>query len=602
MVSTLERIRPLLTPREKRRYLWLVGAYIGIALLEVGGVVSVLPFMELVADPGAADRLPLLGWIRDQLGLANRNSFLFATGVGMLVLLTLATAARAGGEWLKLRVTWETVRGVSTRLQRRFLRQPYPFFLRQHSSDLGKQVTSEVDRLVTGGLTPLTDLATHTVVGGALLGLMFFMNGTLAAVLLLVVGGVYAVSYVAIQRYLRRIGHVRYWTNQRRIRAAWGGFQNIRTVKLTGTEDFFSSTFERETDRLSELEPKQQILSRLPRFVLDVVAFGGVLVVLLYLIRTEGGIQEMLPAFSLFVVSAYRLIPSLQTIYGAANELRYNQPAIEELAKDVTERTADRTRREATEARELELDDRLRVDGVTFRYQGGEAPAVRDVNLTIRRSEAVALVGATGSGKTTLADLVAGLLRPDEGEIRVDGTPLTDELLPGWRRTMGYVPQEVSLYDATVARNIAFGLPDDRIDRDRVRRAARIAELHHFIEGLPEGYETRVGEGGVRLSGGQKQRIVLARVVYRAPSLLILDEATSALDALTEEEIFEAIRRMEREVTSMMIAHRLASVRHVDRIYLMERGRIVDHGTYGELAERSETFRRMARITEGQPG
>jgi len=298
----------------------------------------------------------------------------------------------------------------------------------------------------------------------------------------------------------------------------------------------------------------------------------------------------------LFGFAGYKLVPSFHQVFTGASQAKYALPSIMEISADLEETgEASAGRKPGVGVEPLRIDESVELSDVTVTYPGAEVPALEGISLRIAKGARVGVVGPTGSGKTTLVDVLLGLLPPQAGELRVDGVRLEEADMEAWRCGLGYVPQSIFLSDDTVAQNIAFGLRIEDIDREKVQRSAALAELDDFIQGLPEGYDTKVGERGVRLSGGERQRIGIARALYRDPSLLLLDEATSALDGVTEKGVMDSIFSLERERTVVIIAHRLATLRGCDRIVLIERGRLVADGTWDELLDTSDLFRVMAR-------
>jgi len=292
-------------------------------------------------------------------------------------------------------------------------------------------------------------------------------------------------------------------------------------------------------------------------------------------------------------------MPALQHVFSALASIRFNRAALDDLTADLRQFPA--ALAGDTDASPLALRAEIRFEDVYFRYPGAAGWALEGASLSIPRNQTIGLVGGSGSGKTTLVDLLLGLYEPEQGRILIDDVPLSADLVPAWRRQVGYVPQQIFLSDDTVAANIAFGVPAREIDAARVEQAARIAQLHDFVQQLPSGYETVIGERGVRLSGGQRQRIGIARALYRDPAVLIMDEATSSLDGATEEDVMQAIRILAGKKTVILIAHRLTTVEECDRVYLLDAGRIVDHGTLQELAAESAAFRAMARLETAVP-
>jgi ATP-binding cassette subfamily C protein len=378
-------------------------------------------------------------------------------------------------------------------------------------------------------------------------------------------------------------------------------FGGIKEVKLRGKEDAFLEQYNAPSKWYSRYQARYRVIKQAPRYVLEAVAFGGIILIAVYLIAVQESIQQVIPMLGLYAFAGYRLMPALQQAFKGIASARFNIAALKTLHRDLEER-ADATARRVSANGEtgatgapLTLNDRLVLDDVSFRYPGAKEPAITNLSLEIPAHTTVGFVGKTGSGKTTTVDLILGLLRPQEGVIAADGTALRGEAIRRWQQSVGYVPQQIYLADDTVARNIAFGVPEEEIDMEQVRDAARRAHIFDFVEEeLPVRWDTVVGERGVKLSGGQRQRIGIARALYHRPSVLVFDEATSALDQATEASVMEAIYALDDNHTILMIAHRLSTVRRADNIVMLERGRKVGEGTYNELAHRHGKFRSMA--------
>jgi ATP-binding cassette, subfamily B, bacterial PglK len=590
----LRKLHQIFIPQERRRFVLLLGAIVAMGFFEMVGVASILPFMQLVSDPDQIQQQPVLRWAYGTFGFESANAFLFAVGLTVLVLLTLSNLVRASTQWLQYRTIWSTAHGLATRLLDRYLHQPYEFFLRNNSSDLGKEVLMEMTELVKSVLVPLTDLTARLVVSIALLSLLIAVDPKLAFVVLGVLGVAYGTIYLSVRRYVHRLGRNRYEAGRQRFKAATEALQGIKAVKVSGRESFFLRKFEAASRQFTQIQPKYQTVARTPRYFVETLAFGGILIMVLYLLTTRGSLAEVVPLLSLYALAGYRLLPALQEIFVALSSLRYHTAVVDAIHGQFTVNTVPPVRRPIDAP--LEFRDAIRLRDVRFQYAGADSPTLREVSLDIPKNTSVAFVGPTGSGKTTLVDILVGLLTPTGGEVRIDGEPLTAENAHRWQSLIGYVPQEAMLFDDTIARNIVFGLEEHEIDAARVERAARVANIHDFIVAeLPQGYETMVGERGVRLSGGQRQRIGLARALYREPQLLVLDEATSALDGVTEDAVMEAITGMRHEITMIIIAHRLTTVQQCDRIFLLEDGCITDQGTHGDLLTANTLFRNMAK-------
>jgi ABC-type multidrug transport system fused ATPase/permease subunit len=324
---------------------------------------------------------------------------------------------------------------------------------------------------------------------------------------------------------------------------------------------------------------------------------AGVMTVVILIIGAGGGATKIIAAMTLFVAAVFRLIPSMNRILMAMNTIRVSQEAVDEIHRDLSfadGRTA--AREEAAGPNRIPFEHSIRIDDLSFRYPGSSGVAVEHINLEIRKGESVGLAGASGAGKTTLVDLILGLLAPETGRMTVDGEDIVPRMRT-WRRQVGYVPQSIYLTDDTIRRNIAFGVADENIDQARVADAVGLARLDEMVASLPDGLDTVIGEHGIRLSGGQRQRIGIARALYRDPELLVLDEATSSLDTETEHEISNAIDALSGHKTLIIVAHRLSTIRRCDRVIFMEKGRLVDSGSFDQLTEANGSFRRLVELS-----
>jgi ABC-type multidrug transport system fused ATPase/permease subunit len=419
----------------------------------------------------------------------------------------------------------------------------------------------------------------------------------------IVLGGGFATTALVFRKRLAIISAARYQQNRARFHIVQEAFGGIKEVKISGLERLALNRFLVPSNERARHQIAAGMVEAIPSLAMQAILFGGMLLVLLYLLRSQGSLQQALPIVSLYALAGYRLMPAVQRVSEESTKLRAADAVIEALARDLlalqaTALPAVPVLPAGATAPRLPLRESLVLDDIVYQYPGTDRPALAGVSLTIPAFHSVGIIGSTGSGKTTMVDVILGLLRPRSGGLVLDGVAIDDDRVPQWQRSLGYVPQQIFLSDETIAANIAFGLPKGRIDMAAVERAARVANLHDFIVAdLPQGYDTPVGERGVRLSGGQRQRIGIARALYRDPDILVLDEATSALDNLTEQSVMDAVRDLGRKKTVVMIAHRLSTVRHCDCIYMLERGQLVAQGTYDELLERSEQFRKLALST-----
>lgn len=600
MLDTYHKIRDLLDTDEQRKAVLLFGMMIVMGLLEMIGVGSVMPLISVVANPGVVQNNAYLATVYDTLGFTSTNAFLVFLGAAVFVLVVGSLAFKAVTHWAMARYAHMRSYTLSSRLLRGYLGRPYSFFLNRHSADLGKSVLSEVSQVINRALMPGLKLVANTIIAVFLVGLVVAVDPVVAAVAVVILGGTYALIYLALRRYISRIGSKRVRANQGRFQVAQEALGGIKDVKVLGLEDGYIQSFRRPASRFARVQATNQIIGEMPQFALQGLMFGGMLLLLIgLLIVRNGALHEVLPVVGLYALAGTRLMPALQQIYKSLTAMRFGKPALDVLHKDLMETqqagapVASNVTGDPPEP--IRLHEQLQLDSVRFTYPGAERPALSDLSLTVPARTTVGIVGATGAGKTTAVDIVLGLLEPQHGRLLVDGRPVQGRELRAWQRNIGYVPQSIFLTDDTVAANIAFGVPAERVNHEAVKSAARIAELHEFVVSeMLEGYETMVGERGVRLSGGQRQRIGIARALYHDPDVLVLDEATSALDNLTEKAVMDAVHNLSHRKTIIIIAHRLSTVQGCDQIIMLGQGRLIAQGCYDELLKHNEAFRSMA--------
>lgn len=481
---------------------------------------------------------------------------------------------------------------LADRLLSTYLRQPYAFFLGRNTADLAKAILSEVDLVIGNVFLPLFHLVAYSVVVLALALLVVFVDPWVALGAAVVVAGLYVSVFALVRGRLEVMGRERVSANRERYVAATEALNGIKDIKILGREDAYLRRFAEPSSRFARHMAMASTLSEVPKYLVEAVGVGGILVVALVLVATRSG-ATVFPILGLYAFAGYKLIPAAQRIYEGVAKLRFGAGSIESLHEDMVQlaRTAALL---VPHGERISPSSSVELAGVSFRYDGAANNALNGIRIRIEAGTGIGLVGKTGAGKTTLVDIVLGLLTPTEGAFLVDGQTITDSNRRMWQSGVGYVPQSILLADLSIAENIALGVPMSEIDLGKVEACAKLANLQEFIEEqLPKKYSTRVGDRGVRLSGGQRQRIGIARALYHDPDVIVFDEATSALDTLTEDSVMSALHALAGKKTIIIIAHRLSTVRHCHQIFMLEHGQVVANGRYEDLVEENAQFRQM---------
>lgn len=591
--AMLKKLRAILSRRQKQKSLWLILLFMAMSLFQVVGVAAIFPFVNLVMDPTLLESNQLLGFLYQTFGFVSYSSFILFLGIALFVFIILSNAISGFTVWVRTRFVMGLNHELSTRLLTVYISKPYAYFLNKNTSTLGKNLLAEVYQLTNNMLIPIFELVVNTMVILTLVIVLFMTDFVTTCVALAILGGSYAVINFRVKKRVKRGGLERLEANRGRYKITGEALSGIKTTKVFGRENYFIKQFSAYSKKFTQVETSVRTISEIPRYLLEALAFGGIILLVVFLTITRGGASDVIPLVSLFAFAGYRLLPAMQKVFQAATSIYFNQAILDTLHQDLTE---DVTKRDLEIGEPISFTNEIRLKDLSFSYPETSVTVLANINLTIRKNSTVGFVGTTGSGKTTLVDILLGLLVAQEGGLFVDDVPLTSQRQRAWQQIIGYVPQDIFLSDDTVARNIAFGLADEKIESDKVQAAAKIAALDTFIsEELAHGYETIIGERGLRLSGGQRQRIGLARALYENPAILVLDEATSSLDGVTETAVMKAINNASKDRTVIMIAHRLSTVRDCDVIYLMEKGSIVAHGTFVELMETNATFKNMAK-------
>lgn len=553
--------------------------------------------MELLSRPDALESSQILTQVYETLNFNSYPNFVIFTGCFIIATITLANLLGVFSQYYHLKFSWNIAHRMSTNLLKVYSQKPYSFYLKQNTSDLRAYLLNEVVALTSGVLIPIIEFISRTIICVIILALLLAVSPSATLIMGGVLGGSYALIYMAQRKILKRLGKEKIAANTSRFRYLEEMLTGIKTVKTYAAQKFFYERFEKESKKFSLIQPRVQMTYATPKYFLEILSIGGVLAITMYLFVTSGDLLKSLPRLTLYAIAGYRLLPALQKAFSAIAKVKHSMPSLHKLYDDLllAKKLENVQEKNVTP---LPFEKQIELRDISFRYDNDGNQVLNKLNIKINKGNMVAFVGSTGSGKTTLVDILTGLLSPNEGNLLIDETLVTIENIDSWQRNIAYVPQDVYLYDDTIKANITFGHGNHGYDEHRMVRALEMAGVSKFVmHELPEGLNTKIGERGVRLSGGQRQRLGLARALYRNPTLLVLDEATSALDNITEKGIIESLLSLPDDITIVMIAHRLSTVQYADTIFILENGDVVGNGTYESLVKSNKTFKEMDDIS-----
>lgn len=592
----------MLGEKDQRHFKILIGAILLSAALSAVMVASIMPFLSVVANPSVIQGNALLEQAFKIGGFSDPYYFLIFLGGGSIAIIILASAAQLYRVWLINRFLYKKLHDFSTEILSSHLNQEYISIVSSHSGDVSTIILSETNEAIEKFYRPMAEIGSAALTIIMILGMLFFVNFTATLIVTGILGGLLVFLLAVSRKLMREVGAARARANKRRFRVVQEALQGAKVIKFLGLELEIADRYSRESRTVASAAALANLVGQAPGYLIQAIAFGGVIAIVLVLldpakISTGAAASELIPLLGLFAFAGQRLLPELNRIYFSMSSLRYGSEAVSNIYAGLNlgkDRTRSQSRTNSTPS--IGLKDQLEINGLTYTYPNADRPSLIIEELSIRAGEKIGIIGPTGSGKTTLADILLGLLAPTSGQIISDGSLIQSEDIAGWRSTIGYVPQESFLVDATVAENIAFGVKSEEIDMSRVRRAAKIASIDLFIEkNLADGYEELLGDRGQRLSGGQRQRLGIARALYNDADLIVFDEATSALDNITESEVMSAIYDLPGDKTVLIIAHRLSTVRNCDRIVVLEGGKIECIGDWKALERNSEVFNQLIK-------
>lgn len=591
MLNFLSNIYKLLNPQQRKHFFKLQILVLLMGVAEMVGVLSVSPFIALVSDPDIINRSGIFQEIYQLSGLLSPNDFIIYVGIASLIVLLFSALISMYTVWQLALYANKVGAELGERLYQYYLTQSWLFHTANNSAHLTQNISIETTRLTSLVLVSIMRLNARLVLVIILGSLLFVINPLVAITALIIFSLSYWVLFIVVRKSLASNSSTISTANQQRFVLMSEAFGAIKDVLLMNKQRRYISEFNQHSNSLASANGSNQALVEAPRYFMEMVTFSSIIALVLFLyISNEGHIGEVLPLLSIYALAGFKMLPAFQQMYRSVGQIKGNMSAFNAIEKELSTK---RTVESKSQDKQL-LSKQIELKSISFTYPGKTEAAIKDVNLKIPALKTIGLVGASGSGKSTILDIVLGLVAPNEGKVLIDGNELKFHNKVMWQNALGYVSQQIYLSDKTLLENIAFGEKKEKIDKNRVQEVINLVHLNEMVENLTAGLETVIGERGVQLSGGQKQRLGIARALYRDPDVLFFDEATSALDGITERAIMDALRDFGGKKTIFLIAHRLKTVEACDIIYVLDKGKIVDKGNYESLLNNSPLFRKMA--------
>lgn len=599
-MELIEKIRLIADKEFYNKMIIMLVMVVIAAAFETVGIGLIVPYIQLLGDPERINEIQWLALIYSKMGFESQKSFLILLSFLLIGFYITKNCYLLFMYFLQFHFCYEKKISLSRNIFRSYLRRPYAFHLQRNTSELLRNVTLSVDNVVDNGLLIIIGIVAEILVAVCIFTLLIVLQPGPVLLGGFLIGLPALIVYKFFRHKAANWGREMQYHTSKMMQWVNQGMGAIKEIMISGRQDFFDNAFYKS--RKAQVDPMRlhAISNKLPLYFIETIVITGILLITVIIINRPDGIGNILPMLALFAVASFRLIPSISRIIGGMTSLRFGMAAIDEIYEDIKNYRDQKLELESSQAKnDLRFEKHFSMDHICYQYPDTDKMVLKDITFTIDRGHSVAFVGTSGAGKTTLIDVVLGLLKPTSGKMLVDGRDISGDL-HSWQSKIGYVPQEIYLLDDTVRRNIALGVEDKEIDESRINDAVNMAQLEDVIAELPDGLDTVIGERGVRLSGGQRQRIGISRALYKNPEILILDEATSAIDNESEARIALSINNLSGQKTIIIIAHRMTLVKECDVVYFIQEGEIIDSGTYDELSRKNEDFLKMLNLADNK--
>jgi HlyD family secretion protein len=599
MFQNIQKLFQLLSKKSKIRFYRLQLLIVFMTLLEICGVASMAPFMALVGDLDVLDGNTQIAKLYQNIGISSKEDFLFIIGMSVFCIMTLAACISIFTIWRLSLFASEIGVEISDRLYIYYLNESYLFHTLRNSAQLTKQISTEAGRMAILVVSPLLQIGAKLVFTTFMCIAIFLYNPQIAITIMLFFTISYWTIFKLVRPFLEKNGREISKQLQARFNLMSDGFGGIKDILLLNRKKYYEDKFLSSGKIFARSQGTNQAFSLIPKYIMELLAFGVIIILILFLIKTyKGDLSEILPILTVYSLAGFKLLPAFQNIYANFSHIKGNIASFEEISSDLEKSYMVNSSKDVSSNKKIDFHKSLEFKDISFSYPGKHEQIFNNFSLKIPKNNVIGIVGPSGSGKSTFIDILLGLIKPDEGEILIDGNCIDKKNIRSWQNIIGFVPQSVYLLDGSIMENIAIGIPKKEIDEEKIMNAIEKANLLELIQSYDDGIHSQVGERGIQLSGGQRQRISIARALYEDAEVLVFDEATSALDGMTEQLVMKAVNDFSGTKTIIMVAHRLTTVENCDIIYFIENGSVQDSGTYKDLIKKNKVFRKMANANE----
>ena len=597
-MKTYIKLLAFLSRTEKKTAILILFLVTLLALFDAFSIASIMPFIALVTNPDLIQTNEHVNYLYLLISPSNKNVFIIYVGLLVLFMVVLSNFLRMLSFYSQVSYSYNRQFSISVKLLNDFLERPFEWFLTQNTSNLSKKLLSETREITDSAILSILNFFSYSIAIIIIVLLLALIDFFTALIVLTIPVLIYSLIYIFVKKTLLKLGNIRMISDKDRFKAVSETLSGVRELNLSNNKSLLFNKYKNAAKSFAKSQILIDTFSQIPRFFIEIVAFGSLIFLIIYLLYTRENVLDILPLIGLYAMAGYRMLPSAQMVYISVSKLQAVKPSIENLYKDIKYKNF-------TKKPVLKFFDgnKIILKNIYYNYPGTKEPVLKNINMSIVQGQTIGVIGHTGSGKSTLIDIILGLLKPSKGNVKI-GKDFFKESnkdydLKDWHNLIGYVPQNIFLLDDNVYSNIAFGVNHKEIIINKIKKSVQIAEISDFLDqSLSDKYLTKLGERGVRLSGGQIQRIGIARALYHDPSVIVFDEATSALDILTEQKVIKNIEKIKKKLTKIFIAHRLSTLKNCDVIFFIENGTIIDRGNYEYLLKNNKKFIELAEITK----